>query len=411
MTPTYHPESTPEPITGDEWVQRAKRLAEQFAPGVVERERRGEPPLEELRLLRESELVNLLIPARFGGAGQDWQVVTRVLVELSIVDPNIGVLLAYHFHNYYPAVIDTVSWSEDVQRRSASARWLWGHITDPQAPAVASEQPDGTFRINGVKRINTGAPTGDVMSVIVRRDDRNEFLLGLMPTDREGVEIVDDWDLLGMRRTKTSTITFHDVVLEPSELFERNTAEPYNVANPYWLITASLAFGAVYLGAALGALAEARRYVLEHTPAEPGTGRHPAKPDAPFVLAEFGRLWGQAEAVRAYVARAARLYDAAFAASPDASHEELGPVLYAAEIADLRAAQVAIETGSAIFGLTGASSTARRYGLDRFWRDVRTHSLHVTSPVYKERWIGAYTLTGFVPALDFTQLPALEAQS
>jgi len=153
--------SGPGPET--DWVGVARQLAEEFAPYAAERERRASPPLDELKKIRESGLVNLLIPARFGGLGQNWQVVTRVIVELSKADPNIGVLLAYHFHNYYPAFIDTVHWSEEIQRASAANRWLWGHITDPWAPnCFATPQPDGGFRVNGVKRINTGAPTGDV---------------------------------------------------------------------------------------------------------------------------------------------------------------------------------------------------------------------------------------------------------
>jgi alkylation response protein AidB-like acyl-CoA dehydrogenase len=403
---SVHTEPELDARAGADWIQLAAELAAEFASGVVEAERRGEAPRAELQRIRDTGLVNLLIPERFGGAGQNWQVVTQVIAELSRTDPNIGALLGYHFHNYYPAVIDTVTWSQDVQRASAANRWLWGHITDPVSPGCyATEQPDGSFRVNGVKRINTGAPTGDVMSIIVRREDRPEFLLGWLPTDREGVEIVADWDLLGMRRTETSTITFHDVVLEASDLFERNTSEPYNLANPYWQINASLAFGAVYVGAARGALDEARRYLLSHTDADPVTGKHPAKPDAPFILAEVGRLWGKVQSVRAYLAKAARVYDEAFARNPDAPMSELGHVRYPAEVLNLVAAKLAIEIGSRIFDITGASSTARKYGLDRFWRDIRTHSLHVASPIYKEQWTGAHYLTGFNPTIDFTRMP------
>jgi alkylation response protein AidB-like acyl-CoA dehydrogenase len=394
--------SGPGPET--DWVGVARQLAEEFAPYAAERERRASPPLDELKKIRESGLVNLLIPARFGGLGQNWQVVTRVIVELSKADPNIGVLLAYHFHNYYPAFIDTVHWSEEIQRASAANRWLWGHITDPWAPnCFATPQPDGGFRVNGVKRINTGAPTGDVMSILVRRDDRDETLLGWLPTDRRGVRINHDWDLLGMRRTDTSSITFEDVVLGPDDILKRTKPGPYALANPYWQINASLAFGSVYVGAALGALDAARRYVLTRTDADPVTGSHPAKPDAQFVLAEFGRLWTRAQAVVAFLAKAARVYDEAFAANPDAELGELGHVKYLAEILDLSAARTGIEIGAKIFDLTGASGAARSYGFDRYWRDIRAHSLHVESPAYRERWVGAYYLTGANQGIKFSE--------
>jgi alkylation response protein AidB-like acyl-CoA dehydrogenase len=49
-----------------------------------------------------------------------------------------------------------------------------------------------------------------------------------------------------------------------------------------------------------------------------------------------------------------------------------------------RATDVSLEIGNRILEVTGARATATVEGLDRFWRNVRTHTLHV--PVaYKRR--------------------------
>lgn len=61
---------------------------------------------------------------------------------------------------------------------------------------------------------------------------------------------------------------------------------------------------------------------------------------------------------------------------------------------------VATDTGlrvtSGVFEVTGARSTASKVGLDRFWRDIRTHTLH--DPVaYKNRELGRYFLLDQVP--------------
>lgn len=51
---------------------------------------------------------------------------------------------------------------------------------------------------------------------------------------------------------------------------------------------------------------------------------------------------------------------------------------------------------SGVFEVTGAKSTATKVGLDRFWRDIRTHSLH--DPVaYKNRELGRYQVLDEVP--------------
>ena len=61
-----------------------------------------------------------------------------------------------------------------------------------------------------------------------------------------------------------------------------------------------------------------------------------------------------------------------------------------------RATEVALEVTSRIFEVTGARSTASVEGLDRFWRNVRTHTLH--DPVaYKRREVGRFVLDGALP--------------
>lgn len=55
-----------------------------------------------------------------------------------------------------------------------------------------------------------------------------------------------------------------------------------------------------------------------------------------------------------------------------------------------------LRVSAGIFEVTGASATRSAIGLDRFWRDIRIHTLH--DPVaYKNRELGRYQLFGEVP--------------
>lgn len=52
---------------------------------------------------------------------------------------------------------------------------------------------------------------------------------------------------------------------------------------------------------------------------------------------------------------------------------------------------------SGVFEVTGAKATSSKVGLDRFFRDIRTHTLH--DPVaYKNRELGRFSLLDEVPA-------------
>lgn len=51
---------------------------------------------------------------------------------------------------------------------------------------------------------------------------------------------------------------------------------------------------------------------------------------------------------------------------------------------------------SGVFEMTGARTTSLKVGLDRFWRDIRTHTLH--DPVAYRNWeFGRYKLLDEVP--------------
>lgn len=60
------------------------------------------------------------------------------------------------------------------------------------------------------------------------------------------------------------------------------------------------------------------------------------------------------------------------------------------------ATDTGLRVTSGVFEVTGAKSTATKVSLDRFWRDIRTHTLH--DPVsYKNRELGRYQLLGEIP--------------
>ena len=55
--------------------------------------------------------------------------------------------------------------------------------------------------------------------------------------------------------------------------------------------------------------------------------------------------------------------------------------------------EVAVEVTTRVFEVTGSSSAKSSVGLDLWWRNVRTHTLH--DPVdYKKLEVGAYYVNG-----------------
>ena len=61
-----------------------------------------------------------------------------------------------------------------------------------------------------------------------------------------------------------------------------------------------------------------------------------------------------------------------------------------------RIIDVGLEIATRVFELTGARASSNSVGLDIYWRNLRTHSLH--DPVaYKRVEVGRYALLGDLP--------------
>ena len=137
-------------------------------------------------------------------------------------------------------------------------------------------------------------------------------------------------------------------------------------------------------------LARSRPWVL---------GGHQAVTEEPYVLAQYGDHVARLAAVAALADKVARDLTAALAKGHALTWAERGEL--AVEVAKLKvvSTDTALEVTSKIFEVTGARSTDSRYGFDRFWRNVRTHTLH--NPVaYRRREVGNHYLTGHAP--EFT---------
>jgi alkylation response protein AidB-like acyl-CoA dehydrogenase len=164
-------------------------------------------------------------------------------------------------------------------------------------------------------------------------------------------------------------------------------------------LIAQLALCNVYLGIAEGALAAARALTRERARAWFASGVERVEDD-PFVLATLGDLYATNEGARHVVDAAADSLDLAWNKGDALGVDERGACAVAAATAKVATTRAGLDVVNRIFDATGPRATHARQGLDRFWRDLRTHTLH--DPVdYKRRDIGRWFLTGEWPKPSF----------
>ncbi|WP_197381657.1 acyl-CoA dehydrogenase family protein [Mycolicibacterium mengxianglii] len=378
------------------WDAIAVEVAAVLETDALARDRANAEPDAELKLLKESGLATLLIPSQYGGGGGHWSSALRAVRILARTDASIAQILSYHFCNHASIVFFGAQdrW-EHWFTASAEGTWLWGDSVNPVDPDLTLT-PDGAgYRLNGRKRFSTGASTGDVTLVMAAEqgsvDGGARVLASVVEHDRPGVEYLDDWDALGQRLSASGSVQFTDVAITADDILGVVGEEPYST-----LVTpgVQLGFANLYLGIAEGALRQARSLTLQRRGSWLLSDVEHYSHD-PFVQRVFGELLAKTAAAEALTDRWNARFDRVIARGADVTAADRTQVEIGIANAKVVATETALEVAHRVFEVTGSSSARSEVGLDLFWRNIRTHSLH--DPLdYKKLEIGAHYLTGAV---------------
>lgn len=376
------------------WDGVAAEVAEALGQDALIRDRANQEPDAELKLLKESGLANLLIPAEFGGGGGHWSSAFRAVRILARTDASIAQILSYHYVNHAGIVFfgEPSRWQHWFNA-SAEGNWLWGDSVNPVDPDLTLTPTEGGYRLNGTKRFSTGASTGDVTLVMAldQSTGPDRVLASVLEHDRPGVEYLGDWDALGQRLSASGSVRFADVEVGSDDILGDVADEPYST-----LVTpgVQLGFANLYLGIAEGALQRARELTLARRGAWLLSDAEHYSRD-PFVQRVFGELLARTAAAEALTDRWNTRYDHIIARGAAVTAADRTDIEIGIANAKVVTTETALEVAHRVFEVTGSSSARSDIGLDLFWRNIRTHSLH--DPVdYKKLEIGAHYLTGAV---------------
>jgi alkylation response protein AidB-like acyl-CoA dehydrogenase len=222
------------------------------------------------------------------------------------------------------------------------------------------------YRVTGEKFYSTGGLHARWFSGNAVDDDGGVVTF-TVPTDSEGVALIDDFDAVGQRLTASGTTRLDGVLVDPDEVdpFTAQAKHPHGSL-------AHLILAATLAGIAGAAQHDAVRVVRGVTrPIKHSTAGRSA--DDPYVRLAVGRVATAAFTARAQVASAAEQLDA-YWAEPG---EELG-VAATVSVAQayVGAGEQALAAGELLFDVGGGTLTRREHNLDRHWRNARTVANH-----------------------------------
>jgi alkylation response protein AidB-like acyl-CoA dehydrogenase len=332
-----------------------------------------------------------------GGAGQEWPTAHHVVREVATGDGSIGQLLGYHYlWNWAARLVGTPEQITHVEAQAVQHRWFFGGAVNPRDADVVIRDEGEYLVFNGWKAFSTGSKVSDVTVLEGVLDGTDTDVFAIVPSDQPAITFHDDWDNIGQRLTESGSVSLAEVHVPWSAAagFVNKVFQPrtYNTLN---VPTIQLVFVNFYLGIARGALEQAADYTRTRT--RPWLhGGHDKAVDEPYILDTYGDLAAKLWAVEALADQIAQ-EALPLHRDPEGVTERIrGEHEVRVAAVKARATDVALEITSRIFEVTGARSTTTALGLDRHWRNVRTHTLH--DPVaYKRREVGAFLLRDEIP--------------
>jgi alkylation response protein AidB-like acyl-CoA dehydrogenase len=373
---------------------RAAEYLRKVRLGAAERERVREMPHALVRELAALQLGTFRVPREHGGPGATVQETIQFILDLAAADSNIAQSVRPHF-----GFVETLNrTSSDAEQRRWYPRVLAGDLFGLAHGEIGAANGvirtrvtrDGdAYRANGRKFYSTGTLYAHWVSVSAVNDE-GQTASFVVPTDREGVTLIDDWDGIGQRLTASGTTELTDVIVSEEEFLDR---QPPPGRRNHTTAFQQLFLAAVEAGIARNALDDAVGYARERArPIKHSSATRSV--DDPYVQHAVGEIAARAYAAEAVVLRAADTIDRALA--EDAVPELLVHASVEVAQAQFLAVESALKSAELLFDVGGGSTTLREHNLDRHWRNARTVANH-NPRAYKAGVVGAFLLTDTEP--------------
>jgi acyl-CoA dehydrogenase len=338
-------------------------LAGVFASRAIEHDEGHAFVSENYQALRNAKVFSAAVPKELGGRGIPYHQMSAALRTLGRACGSTALSLSMHQHlvaaqtfNHLHGkpgrkLLEKVAAEEIVLVSTGAGDWLSSNGT--------LERVSGGYRFTAKKAFASGAPAGALLitSGVYQDPDAGPQVLHFpVAFNAEGVRILDDWQVMGMRATGSHTVSLSNVfVPEESVSLKR----PRREFHPVFALISAIALPyivSVYVGIAEAAAVLAK----EHAQKKLGD------PATFYLLGEM-----QTELTTAQLA-----LDSMIALANEYDFEPSAELASQAVTRKSIAAKACIATVEKALEVTGGRGFFRELGLERMLRDVHGSQFH-----------------------------------
>ncbi len=357
-------------ITADqkELQTAARRFAkETMAPRAAEADKKGIFPEEVYREAWKMGLMNLNVPAEFGGSGLG--MIEQVLITEELAHACGGMTTSILANCLALQPINLAGTPEQ------KAKFLAPFCADYNLASFALTEPGGGsdvasmkttarkegdhYILDGEKAFITNAPHASLFTVFatVDRSLRHKGITAfIVPRDTPGLTTGKEEDKMGQRASATSTVNFEGVKIPVANRLGQE-GEGFRVAMTT-LDSTRTPIGALAVGIAQAALDHAAAYSLQRTAFGKPIAEHQA---IALKLANMAQL---VDAARLLTMRSAWLFD------------EGKSVTLESSIAKCFASDMAMEVTNEAIQIFGGNGYMREYPVEKLLRDAKLTQIY-----------------------------------
>ena len=320
-------------------------------------------PVALFKEMGELGLMGVLIPQQYGGSGFGYVEYITAIIEISKVDPSIGLSMAAH-NSLCSGHILQFGNEEQKMRwlpKLATGEWIgaWG-LTEPNTGSDAANMTTTAIKdgdewvLNGSKTFITHGTSGDLAVVIARTGEKGDsrgMTAFVVERGAAGFLKGRKEDKLGMRASETAEMIFQDCRVPASQVL--GTVGDGFIQSLKILDGGRISIAALGCGTAQGALEAAIAYSKE---------RHQFnKPISAFqgISFKLAEMATQVEAAKLLTYQAGQLKN------------EGKKVTKESAMAKYFSSEVAVSVANEAVQIFGGYGFTKDYPVEKFYRDAK----------------------------------------
>jgi alkylation response protein AidB-like acyl-CoA dehydrogenase len=370
-------------------LETARRLAPLIRESAPETDAQRELPRPLFEAMADAGLFQLALPKTLGGAEMDLPSYVEVIEEIGRADASTA------WVTNQVAIFATYA----ARMETAAARAIWIDTprsvvaNTPMANAQAIVVPGG-YRVTGRQGFSTGcrhaswlAAHATVVEQGRPRLDEGQPEMRYLFVPRAQAELLDTWQVRGMRGTGTHHFAVQDVFV-PEERTVKSVTAPLVEQGPLYRLPRTLVFAsgdaAVALGTARSCLAAFMELATIKTP----RAMDALLRDQPMVQHDVGRAEARLRSGRAFLFEAVREIWHAVVATGGVTLDQRANL----RLATTHGIRLAVEVVDLVYAMAGATAAYESSPIQRHFQDVHVMSQHLQARLAHYELVGRHWL-------------------